>query len=391
MGNRFPFDGSSATRSVREARIQRPTITDVARAAGVSKGTVSKSMSGRPYVSVATRKRIERAAWELKYEPSVLARSLSTRRSFAIGVVVASVSNPFYPDLIEGVEDVIGKLGYTLLLATTEHDKERETKIFHSMLQRQVDGLVVAAVQSEDADIQGLVASGVHVVLASRNLATLPSDTVIVDNVGGAVMAVRHLQEHGHHLIAHVAGPQSILPFHERLSGYRQAVEVAGLEEPLITEADETTPSAGAAAFARLLDLPRRPTAVFVFNDRAALGVLWVCRNRGLRVPEDMALVGFDNIWVDAITASPLTSVDGKARVIGREAARLLMTRIDESHAPEGEDRSATEPIQILLSPRLILRESCGCPGSAGGNTTGETGRNVGSWHERADPWAWVQ
>jgi DNA-binding LacI/PurR family transcriptional regulator len=329
----------------------------------VSKGTVSKFLSNTPYVAEPTKRRIEAAIRDLDFQPSALAQSLSRRRSFTIGVVVASLRNPFYPDLITGVEDAIEPGGYTLLLATTDADAEREQRIVRSMQQRRVEGMIIAAARSGDQEVRRLRSTGMHVVLAGRGLADVGFDTVVLDNRGGAGLAVRHLLDHGHRRIAHIAGPQDVIPFRDRLAGYRDALRDAGLAEDealvVATSADPST-SAGASSVIRLMELDEPPTAVFTANDNIAMGVVSACQQRGWRVPEDLAVIGFDDVWVDSLMAVPLTSVDGRAVDIGREAGALLASRIDQSHEP-GDGDSAPEPVRVLLQPNLVTRRSCGC------------------------------
>jgi DNA-binding LacI/PurR family transcriptional regulator len=353
MENRFPT----------KVHTRPATIQDVANAASVSKGTVSKFLSNTPYVAEPTKRRIEAAIRELDFQPSALAQSLSRRRSFTIGVVVASLRNPFYPDLITGVEDAIEPGGYTLLLATTDANAEREKRIVRSMQQRRVEGMVIAAARSRDQEVRRLRSTGMNVVLAGRGLADVGFDTVVLDNRAGAALAVRHLIDHGHRRIAHIAGPQDITPFRDRLEGYRGALRDAGLscdDALVVATSPEPSTAEGATSVIRLMELDEPPTAVFTANDNIAMGVVSACQQRGWRVPDDLAVIGFDDVWVDSLMAVPLTSVDGRAVDIGREAGALLATRIASSHAAP-EDAAAFEPAQVVLQPNLVTRRSCGC------------------------------
>lgn len=348
MRNRFPVG-------------KRVTISDVAARAGVSKATVSKLLSTTEYyIAADTRRRIEDAIRELDFRPNVVAQGLSNRRSLAIGVVVASVANPFYPELIAGVEEVIGASGYTMLLGSTDGKAAAEANIVRSMIQRQVDGVVMASVTMRDKEVERLAASGVDMVLASRNLARHLADSVTVDNHAGAVAATEHLIEHGHQRVAHIAGPRNIVPFRLRTKGYETAMAGAGLEpEPgLRVLARSARSEDGATALGELLAADKPPTAVFVGSDTMALGVLEECERRGLRVPDDLAVVGFDNIWVGRLPGVSLTTVDGKARQVGRTAAGLLCQRIDDRARGGTEQRP---PEFVMLQSDLVLRGSCGC------------------------------
>jgi LacI family transcriptional regulator len=353
MGNRFP---------PARPRGQRATISDVAAAAGVSKATVSKFLGGNKayYIAAETGERIAKAIRDLEFQPNAIAQGLSNRRSNTIGVIVASITNPFYPELIAGVEEAIGGSVYTLLLGSTDGQPEKEADLVRSMLQRQVDGLIMAAVTMDDGEVARLVDSDVDVVLASRGLDATPTDTVVIDNELGARMAVEHLAGHGHRRIAHLYGPANVVPFRLRLEGYRAALRTAGLDvdERLLAGADNQ-PGASAAAMTTLLAAPQPPTAVFVTNDRMAIEVLEYCVVRGIRVPEDLAVVGFDNVWVGRLSGVGLTSVDSKARLVGRTAAEVLARRIRDRHAAGTE--LPAPPERTTLQPELVIRRSCGC------------------------------
>jgi DNA-binding LacI/PurR family transcriptional regulator len=347
MGNRFPAP---------RPRAQRATISDVAAAAGVSKATVSKYLGGNKsyYIASETRERIAKAIEDLQFEPNVIAQNLSNRRTNTIGVIVASITNPFYPELIAGVEEALGGSEYTLLLGSTDGRPAKEADLVRSMQQRRVDGLIMAAVTMDDEEVARLVDSDVDVVLASRGMDATPTDTVVIDNLLGARQAVAHLAGHGHRRIAHLAGPANVVPFRRRLEGYQEALRDAGLEvdERLVADVD-------GVAMTALLAVPDPPTAVFVANDRMAIEVLEFCAARGIKVPEDLAVVGFDNVWVGRLSGVGLTSVDSKARAVGRTAAEVLARRMRARHVPVPE--LPAPPERIVLQPELIVRRSCGC------------------------------
>jgi DNA-binding LacI/PurR family transcriptional regulator len=352
MRNRFPN---------KPARV---TIGDVAAAAGVSKATVSKYLGkGDYYVADDTRRRIANAIRELDFQPNAMAQSLSRRRSSTIGVVVASVVNPFYPELIAGIEEVIGPSEYTLLLGSSDGLATKETNIVRSMMRQQVEGVIMASVTMRDREVARLVESGLDVVLASRNLSRSLVDTVVVDNEMGARLAVEHLLSHGHTRIGHIGGPQNVVPFRLRLAGYRDELVKAGqvVDEDVIVSTRGSVDD-GAEAIDALLTLPKPPSAVFVASDSMAVGVLEGCSRQGVRVPEDLALVGFDNIWVGRVPGVRMTTVDSKARQVGRTAATLLSARIEARWAAENAETFSPET--LVLQPDLVVRRSCGCPDS---------------------------
>ena len=342
VGDRFP-------------KLRRVTIRDVAAAAGVSKSTASKYVSGGDYyVSAETRSKIDAAIRELDYQPNAVAQSLANRRTFTLGVVVASLRNPFYPELVAGIEEVTDPAGYTLLLGSTEADPAREAQIVQSMLQRQVDGVIMASVRMQADEVERLMSRGLQVVLASRDLPGLLADTVTVDNYAGGEIAGAHLVEHGHRRLGLIAGPSDIRPFAQRESGFRDAVEAAGvdLDDDLVVRVESNIDS-GHSAMTRLLDLPSPPTGVFVSSDELAFGALDAVAERGVRIPEDVALIGFDNVDFSARARVPLTTVNSHAHRLGVLAAERLTRRI--------ADRGEHAPMRQLIHPELIVRRSCGC------------------------------
>jgi LacI family transcriptional regulator len=347
---------------------ERATIEDVATLAGVSKGTVSKHLSKNDdyYVSQVTRDRIASAVAELDFQPNAIAQGLVQRRTRTVGVIVASIANPIYPEIIAGVDEILEASGITLIFGSSEGSAAKETDVVRSMRQRQVDGIVMASVTMQDGEVSNLVKSGTNVVLASRNLNSDLVDTVVVNNADGSDQAVRHLAGHGHRRVAHIAGPQDVVPFAVRCSSYRQACENLGLDldDALVVEASSSTQEAGADALRRLLDAPVPPSAVFVGSDGMALGVLEECDRRGMRVPDDLAVIGFDNVWVARMAGIQLTTVDSRAREVGRLAATQLLNRIEARWSKRNTKTSVAAEITVLPT-ELIVRRTCGCkPGA---------------------------
>ncbi|GAB2445237.1 LacI family DNA-binding transcriptional regulator [Nocardioides hungaricus] len=361
---------------------KRTTIADVAALAGVSKATVSKFLGdGDYYIAEATGKRIAAAIAELDFQPNAIARGLVRRRTQTVGVVVASVLNPLYPELIAGIDEILDDSGYTLIFGSTEGSPAKEAAVVRSMQQRQVDGVIMASVTLQDGEVEQLVKAGLDVVLASRHLRRSDLvDAVVIDNEDGARQAVEHLIAHGHRRIGHVAGPQDVYPFEIRRETYERVMARAGLDPAgLVVNAPTTRQDAGARAMTELLDLADPPTAVFVASDGLSIGAIEACATRGVGVPGEVAIVGFDNIWVAAIHGVGLTTVDSRAREIGREAASRLLARIDRRwSAPADGSRNSTARVGTgelrSLSTRLIRRGTCGCEASPGGATEGPDG-----------------
>ena len=337
-----------------------PTIKDVAREAGVSKATVSKFLNGAPYVAEQTRLRIAAAVENLQFQPNRVAQGLSNRRSNTIGVVVANIANPFYAELLRGVEEVASDKGYTLLLASTDGEPKKEHGIVQAMRQRQVDGILFASVRMADREVAKLVRDGTQVVLASRHLPNAGVDYVVVDSRHGANLAVDHLIGHGHSRIAYIGGPRSIVQFQERLRGYKEALARAGIPaaDELCIEPDGLRIDDGSVALRALMALREPPTAIFAATDNLAFGVLRACYERGWPVPEKMALIGFDNVPFGEIAFCPLTSVDGHGLEIGRRATQLLIERIT---AAESHSSALAQRVRTIIDPQLCIRRSCGC------------------------------
>lgn len=336
----------------------RVTISDVARRAGVTKSTVSKYLNPSVgyYVAAETRELIEAAIRDLDFEPSVIARGLTQHRTMTIGVVAADIRNPFYPDLVAGVQEAVEPAGYTVVLGSTGSDSRREHDIVRSMIRRQVDGVIMCSARLQVAELESLMHSRTRLVLASRNLPTLVTDTVVVDNREGAGLAVDHLVQFGHTRIAHIAGPQDVVPFRDRLAGYRDALDRHGIrvDESLVVTT-KSSPKAGMDAMKRLLEDALPPTAVFVGNDNMALGAMDVARHRGLTIPGEISIVGFDDIALAANSFISLTSIDSRAGLIGRDAAALLLDRLSVTDGSEpGEFR------EVVHQPILRTRGSTG-------------------------------
>jgi LacI family transcriptional regulator len=351
MGNRFPRD------------VKRVTIGDVATLAGVSKGTVSKVLNGGAYsVSGETRRRIQSAAHELDFRPNAIARDLARRRTETIGVIVASVSNPVYADLIAGIDRVLGESGFTLLFGSSEGSAVKEADVVRTMQQRRVDGIIMASVTLQETELEQLQRAGVDVVLASRNLPGADVDTVVVDNLDGARRAVAHLVEHGHTRVAHIAGPADVVPFVLRRQAFEEAAaaKLVDGDPGLVVTAPGTSHEAGEQALEQLLALDEPPTAVFAGSDGLALGVLEAAARHGLQVPRDLAVIGFDNTWIARMPGITLTTVDGKAGELGRRAALQLLERIEARHNPD-EQQTTSDARTVVLPTTLVVRRSCGC------------------------------
>ncbi len=329
------------------------TIRDVARAAGVSTATAARALGGYGHASPAARRKVSESARALGYRPNAVARALVSRATTTVGLVVGDIENPFFAAAARGLSDVMDARGYTVLLANADEDADRERRAVDALRARQVDGMVVVPAPGASADhLAALVAEGVPLVLLDRVVAGVEADSVLVRNTAGARAAVAHLTALGHRRIGVVSDSPEITSSAERIAGYRQALRAAGIgiETDLISIGGPTQADGEAAAL-RLLDRPDRPTAVFTANNFMTVGALRAARALGLRIPADLALVGFDDLDWTTLVEPPVTVVSQPVAELGRTAGERLLRRL------AGERGAAR---RIRLEARLIVRGSCG-------------------------------
>jgi LacI family transcriptional regulator len=326
------------------------TVRDVAKAAGVSQATAARVLGGYGYASSATRDRVAEAAGKLAYTPNGVARALVSRSTLTVGLVVGDIENPFFASAARGISDALDTAGYTVLLANADEDPERGRQALRALRARQVDGLVVVpAPGTRPADLEG---PGPPVVQLDRAVRGLAADAVLAQNGAGSAAAVEHLAGLGHRRVGIVSDSPQIGSTAERIAGYRRGLGRAGLavDRSLISLGGSTVEDARATARA-LLRRPHPPSAVFAVNNFMSLGVLLAARDAGLRIPRDLALVGFDDLdWTD-IVDPPLTVVTQPVAELGATAARRLLARIGGDAGP---------PRRIRLPTELIVRGSCG-------------------------------
>jgi LacI family transcriptional regulator len=326
---------------------RRVTISDVASHAGVSKTTVSHVVSGNRPVSAGTRARVELAIGELGYRPDGIARSLRTRRSHMVALIIPDITNPFYPMLSRGLEQAIDADGYRAFICSSDGDTERELDFLAEVCDRRVDGIVLDSFHLTVGDVQGITGGHVPVVWIGSRPGTHPGlDSVHPDDERGAFEATMHLVERGHRAIGMIDGPEGSGT--SRRDGYLRALAQADLQpvprEPLRSD---WTRAAGAAALPELLSSSTPPSALFCSNDRTAIGVIDAAHERGLSIPDDLAVAGFDDIEEAAMTTPPLTTVRNPALETGEAAGRLLAERM--SGVYRGEARAVTLPASLIV------------------------------------------
>jgi len=342
---------SAASRDGRAAA----TIEDIARAVGVSKSSVSRALNQVPGgVTAAVAERIQRAAEELGYVPNAIAASLKHQRTKTVGLILPDLGNPFFALVAAGIEAEISDAGYTLLIANTANDHDREPVLTRTLLERQVDALLIASTGPSGAHLQLAVDRGVHVVMLDSHPRRLITDCVMADNRRGAADAIRHLLSLGHRDITVITGPLADdSSAAERLDGVKRALRAANLSLPAdrCVSGDYTMANAEQGAL-KLLARASRPTALFVTNNLMTLGALRAISELALSVPRDLSLVGFDDMDWYPVGSPPITTVAQPAYEIGARAAQRLLLRI--------RSRRLLKPEKILLPTELIIRASTG-------------------------------
>lgn len=328
------------------------TIKKVADRAGVSIATVSRAFANPDTVSEELRVRVLDAARVLNYRPSRAARTLRGGTAQAVGVVIPDLENPFFTAVVRGIDDVLQAAGYTLLLANSNEDPARERGALETLRAEGVAGVVLVPINPARGAYRQLLAPPLHAVAVDRAPSDLGADFVTADNAGGTRTGVAHLLGLGHRDVALLGGPSRHSTARERELGYEQALEAAGLPlRPELVFRGDFREAGGYDGMRALLALSQRPTAVFAANNLMTLGALRALHEAGVRIPGEVALVGFDDMPWAASLNPPLTAVSQPSEEIGKTAAELLLDRIARPDRPLR---------QVTLETRLVVRASCG-------------------------------
>jgi len=329
----------------------RVTMADVAREAGVSLMTVSRVVNEKGEVSPATRQRVLEIVERLSYRPSAIARGLATQRTGSLGLVMPDVANPFFSDVAHGVEHVAYAEGYNVFLCNTDEDPERELTVLQSLEEKQVDGVVLCSSRLDDGELETALAHHPAAVLVNCRLEGdgVVASVLIDDEVGGR-MATQHLLHSGHKAVGFLAGPPASRSGQQRAKGYRAALTAAALpHNPDWTPHCFPVVQSGRETARHLLTAYPELTAFFCYNDLVAVGALQACADLGRQVPDDIAIVGFDDIPLAALVIPPLTTCRVRRYELGAQAMRLLLDQIGGSPG---------ECEEVVLQPELIVRAS---------------------------------
>ena len=324
------------------------TIRDVAQHAQVSVTTVSHVINGTRFVSEDAQARVRAAIEALNYVPSAVARSLKSSRTHTVGMMIPNNSNPYFAEIIRGIEDTCFAAGFNVILCNSDDDPHKQAAYVRVLSEKQVDGLIVLSSGGDPELLDTLRSATMPQVVVDREIDDLAADLVEVDHEGGARVAVEHLVSLGHRRIACIAGPMELSPARQRVQGWRRALEAAGLgRDDTLVASGAFTAEGGHEAMRSLLQ--HRPSAVFASNDLMAIGAICAAADAGLRVPQDLSVIGFDDIALAAYSNPPLTTIAQPKHQTGELAARMVMQRIAKPERPLQRE---------ILRPSLVIRRS---------------------------------
>lgn len=329
----------------------RVTLQDVADFAGVSQATAGRALGGYGSISDDSRALVEQAAVTLGYRTNAVARALASGTTKSIGLVIGDIENPFFATVARGLSDVFHEAGYTVVLANADENWDLESRALDVLETRSVDGMVVAPAPDSDAGVLERLSKRIPLIAVDRTLPGLDIDTVLVDNVSGAASATRHLVDLGHREIGLVTEPPVLSSVRERIQGYEHVLKSNGLNsDPALVAIGTPKLEGGLLAAKGLLDKPNRPQAIFATSNTMTAAVIAATVELGLRIPDDVSVVGFDDSEWMRLVSPPITVVRQPVYAVGQATGRLLNDRIN---GWEGDAR------QLRLKTELVVRESC--------------------------------
>ena len=355
-------------RRIAEKSVKSATISDVARKAGVSIATVSYVMNGTKHIQKETVDKVYQAIRQLNYQPSMAARSLMTKSTQIIGVLVSDISNPFFSPIVRGIEDIASKIGYVVMVGNSDEEYSKMRKYIDVLAGHRVDGLIISPISGFEELETTLKSLDMPMVLVNRRVQGIQADIVETDNELGAYQAIQHLCSLGHKRIALISGPTEVSTYSDRLNGYKKALAQVGLpEEEELIRIGQYDYASGYRICRELFGLPNKPSAIFVSSGWLAQGVFLAVRESGIKVPEELSLVMYDETEWAPLVDPPLTTVAQDTYKMGQLAAILLLNKLGKQldnemcvewdHYMKGSKRSE-DRYTIRLSPRLIVRDS---------------------------------
>jgi DNA-binding LacI/PurR family transcriptional regulator len=347
-------------------QVKKATLRNVAESANVSVTVASRVVGNYGYVSLEKKKRVLKIAKELGYTPNILARSLKTYTSFCIGVVIADITTSFFNLLVRGADDVARQNGYHLIICNSDESPKKEKDHLEELSSRKVDGIILCPTEKNIHQLKKITRAGMPLVLVDRKLKEIDAVSITVDNSLGAMEGVNHLIQHGYRRIGLIKGLPGISALEERFLGYKQALHAAGipLDQELIRYGEFNAVASRKAAL-ELLQLKKPPDAFFIASEAMIVGTILAIRERNLRIPEDIGIVGFDDpLWAPLLDP-PLTTIRQPSYSVGTIAAQKLISQLRGSG-----DAGNSRKENIVLRPELVIRASCG-EGATGARAAG--------------------
>ncbi len=329
------------------------TIKDIARSAGVSHTTVSRALHDHPALADSTISRIKEIAESMGYIPSAAARGLKTRRSYTLGVILSNIDDPYFSEILQGIEDELRDTGYSLFVAATHRDPQIENSIVRAMGEQRVDGVIVSSTQFNTSHSRMLQKIGVPVAVINNQAAELYRYSIYHDDEFGSKTITQHMVDLGHKHIGYLGNSLSGKTNEDRELGFTKVMKEAGLpvNREWIRYEPSGIPDAGVAGGKYFLSLPTRPTAIVCFNDLMAIGLMHILQESGLTIPSDMSISGFDDITLSNYTSPPLTTFHQPKKEIGAAAARMLLDMVDRADPDLFE-----KPRILMLRGNLLIR-----------------------------------
>jgi LacI family transcriptional regulator len=330
------------------------TMKQVAEKARVSTTTVSHVINNTRVVSEDARERVLSVINELRYIPSAVARSLKNDKTHTLGMMIPNNSNPYFAEIIQGIEDESFKLGYNIILCNSYDDPKKQAAYTRVLMEKRIDGLILVSSGTDDELNQLLNDEGIPKVLVDREVPGLIADFIEADHEQGGYLATKYLLDLGHRDIACVAGPQNLLLSSDRVHGYRRALQEAGVpfHDAFLTHSDFTS-QGGFDAMQQLLALPKRPSAIFLSNDLMAIGGLCAAQQAGVRIPEQLSIMGYDDIALASFSTPRLTTIAQPKYEIGVRTAQVIVARIRNAELPWQRE---------MLRTKLVVRQSTAPP-----------------------------
>jgi len=333
----------------------RKTLKDVAREAGVSITVASRGLGSYGYVSRESREKVLRAAKKIGYQPDQIAKSLKTQQTYTIGLLISDITNIWFTTMVRAIEDVAEQNGYNLILCNTDENQEKETRYLKVLYGKKIDGLIIAATGEKSPYLKKLIRGGLPVILIDRKLKGFHTTQVTVDNEFGACEAVKHLINLGHKRIGVINGHPRTTPGKERFEGYKKALAENNISlDPALVKYGDFRIEKARKASQELIKMKNPPTAIFVANNVMVMGTYQVLKENNVRIPEEMAIVGFDDPEWASLMEPSLTTIGQPSHSMGTMACQVLLQRIRKN------ERKRLQDEEIVLRPKLIIRKSCG-------------------------------